>query len=97
MSPEQMERAIEFLLSHYSRLGVITEQHSDQIARLSAVSERHSEQIAQLAANLDAIIREMRDGFNRLIESDELTHSLIEKLTVLGIQTSRRITRLEQA
>jgi hypothetical protein len=88
MTPEQMEHAIEFLLDHHSRLSLVSERHSEQIGQLTA-------DLQLLGQKVDSIVTEMRDGFNRLIASDELTNTLIEKVTLLGIQTSKRVTDVE--
>jgi hypothetical protein len=64
---------------------------------------RHSEQIKQLTENIlavqtqvDSLITEMRDGFDKLILANEVTRDLAEKATRLAIQTSQRVTLLEE-
>ncbi|HEX5733653.1 MAG TPA: hypothetical protein VF131_12530 [Blastocatellia bacterium] len=61
--------------------------------------ERHNkleQRLAQLIENINRLIDEMREGYNKLDRVNELTNSLIEKLTLLSIQNSQRLTAVEQ-
>lgn len=52
--------------------------------------------VSSTQSQLDSAIGEMRDGFNKLITANELTNSLIEKLTLLEVRNSQRLTAVEQ-
>lgn len=45
---------------------------------------------------LNGMISEMRDGFNHLIVASEATRELANNVASLEVQTSRRVTGLEQ-
>lgn len=88
MTTEEMERAIEFLLDHHSKVSADIERHSEQIGKLT-------EAVATTQAQLDSVISEMRDGFNKLILGNEVTRDLANKVAALEVQTSQRVTGLE--
>jgi len=103
MTSEEMERAIEFLLNHHA-------QFSADIGQLKEAISRQSENLDKLTANVDAMREEMgamreemgamreemRDGFNKLILANEVTRRLTEEVAQLAVQTSRRVTGVEQ-
>lgn len=64
-------------------------QFDERLIRLEQVQEQQGE-------NINRLIDEMREGYNKLISVNELTNSLIEKLTHLAIQNSQRLTAVEQ-
>jgi hypothetical protein len=68
----------------------------ERLNRLEQVQEQQAENITQLVEAVDSAVNEMREGFNKLIDANELTNSLIEKLTHLAIQNSQRLTVVEQ-
>jgi hypothetical protein len=82
MTNEEMERAIEFLLNHQ--------------AQLSADLSRQAENIDKLTANVEAMREETREGFEKLILANEVTRRLTEEVAQLAVQTSRRVTGVEQ-
>ncbi|MGA9767538.1 MAG: hypothetical protein WBV94_00745 [Blastocatellia bacterium] len=45
---------------------------------------------------LNSVITEIREGFNNLILGNEVTRDLANKVAALEIQTSHRVTNLEQ-
>ena|ERR1051325_10805303 len=81
MSSEEIERRIEFII--------------EQQAKFSADIEQLKEIQAQQAQNINSLITEMREGFNNLIVANEVTRNLAEEATKLAIQTSQRVTRIE--
>ena len=100
MTPEQMERTIEFLLEHHAKF-------SADIDRLTETQQRLTETVARMASDmetdrresramLDGVITEMRDGFDKLIVANEVTRDLASKVAALEVQTSQRVTGLEQ-
>ena len=85
------------------RLTERIERNSEQIERNSEQIDRHSEQIAQLTetvaamqSQIGSLVVEMREGFNNLIVANEVTRKLSEDVARLAIQTSQRVTNLEQ-
>jgi ABC-type transporter Mla subunit MlaD len=88
MTSEEMERAIEFLLDHHAKVSTDIERHSEQVGKLA-------EAVSATQAQLESAISEMREGFNNLILANEVTRNLAEEATKLAIQTSRRLTGLE--
>ena len=72
-----------------SRLEQVQEQQAESIDRLV-------EAVAATQSQLDSAFGEMHEGFNKLISVNELTNSLIEKLTLLEVQNSQRLTVVEQ-
>ncbi|HXG93314.1 MAG TPA: hypothetical protein VNN73_13280 [Blastocatellia bacterium] len=55
-----------------------------------------TEAVSSTQSQLDSAIDKMREGFNKLIAANELTSSLIERLTLLEVQNSKRLTAVEQ-
>jgi methyl-accepting chemotaxis protein len=96
MSNEEIERAIEFILSHHAKVSADIERHSEQIGQLTENIERHSEQIGQLTESVQAMRVEMRDAINNLIVANEVTRKLTEDVARLAINNSQRITAIEQ-
>jgi ABC-type transporter Mla subunit MlaD len=86
-----------------NRLTERIERNSEQIERNSEQIGRHSGQIGQLTetvaatqSQIDSLVVEMREGFNNLIVANEVTRKLAEDVARLAIQTSQRVTNLEQ-
>ena len=71
-------------------------QFDERLIRLEHVQEQQAENINRLSESVDSAVNEMREGFNKLISLNDLTNSLIEKLTHLEIQNSQRLTAVEQ-
>jgi hypothetical protein len=68
------------------------DEFEERIGRLEQVQEQQAvninrlvEAVATTRSQLGSAIGEMRDGFNKLISANELTNSLIEKLTLLTV------------
>jgi tRNA A-37 threonylcarbamoyl transferase component Bud32 len=96
MTSEEMERAIEFLLDHHSKVSADIERHSEQIGQLTADVRVLAQATASTQAQLGSVISEMREGFNNLIVANEVSRSLAEEATKLAIQTSQRVTGLDR-
>ena len=110
MTPEQMDRAIEFLLEHHAKfnaeideLKMVQQRQAENIDQLTAgvrsLSEVQAEQsrgIDRLTDNVDAIVSEMRDAINGLIPGNEVTRQLASDVARLEVQTSQRVTGLER-
>ena len=107
---KRFQRHVEFMLEQQSRFDARQAQFEERQAqfeerqalfeerlnRLEQVQEQQAESINRLVEVVDSAVDEMREGFNKLIAANELTNSLIEKLTLLSIQNSQRLTAVEQ-
>ena len=87
MSSENIQRQIEFILEHQAKfsedLELLKEVQSHQaknIDELSKVTTSLSETVAATQAQLDSVISEMRDGFDKLILSNEITRDFATRL-----------------
>ena len=88
MTGEEMERAIEFLLNHHAQV-------SAEIGQLKEAISRQSENIDKLTADIEAMRKETRYGFEKLTQANEVTRRLTEEVAQLALQTSQRVTGLE--
>ncbi|MEW6207239.1 MAG: hypothetical protein AB1631_02660 [Acidobacteriota bacterium] len=128
MTPEQMERAIEFLLNSQAQnaadIGKLTsdvqglkevqaQTSRDVMTLASAVSElantvaraetQMTEGFTRMEARMDRFEaqaesdrQEIREAIENLIVANEVTRDLAEKVTKLEIQTSQRVTDMDQ-
>jgi ABC-type transporter Mla subunit MlaD len=83
MSSDNIQRQIEFILEHQAKF-------SEDLERLKEVQSQQAENINKLTeatastqAQLDSVISEMRDGFNKLILSNEVTRDFANKIASL--------------
>lgn len=107
---KRFQRHVEFMLEQQARFDARQVQFEERqaqfearqvlfeerLSRLEHVQEQQAESINQLAGIVNSAVDEMREGFSKLIAANELTNSLIEKLTLLSIQNSQRLTAVEQ-
>jgi hypothetical protein len=107
---KRFQRHVEFMLEQQARFDARQAQFEERqvqfeerqalfeerLGRLEQVQEQQAENINRLVETVDSVVDEMREGFNKLIAANELTNSLIEKLTHLAIQNSQRLTVVEQ-
>lgn len=110
MTNEEMEKAIEFLLEHHAKfstdIGKLEARQAQTTADLQLLTGKVAEltdnvsrleiQMGELGEKVDSIITEMRDGFDKLILANESTRDLAEKVAQLTINTSQRVTKLEE-
>jgi uncharacterized protein YoxC len=107
MTSEEMQHAIEFLLEHHSRLSGRMDVNSEQIAEHSKQIAELTQAVSTLTQDVRTMGEAMQDGFdrmreeiqdalNKLILANEVTRKLSEDVARLGIQTSQRVTGLEQ-
>ena len=87
MSSENIQRQIEFILEHQAKFSEDLEQlkevqahQAKNIDKLSKVTTSLSETVAATQAQLDSVISEMRDGFDKLILSNEITRDFATRL-----------------
>jgi uncharacterized coiled-coil protein SlyX len=89
MSNDNIERRIEFIIEQQAKFSVDIEQ-------LKEVQKQQGENINRLTETVDRVITEMHDGFNNLIAANEVTRDFANKIASLEVQTSQRMTKLEQ-
>ena len=95
-----MERAIEFLITHHAKV-------SSDIEGLKEAQKITTANIASLASQAEADRREMRETFaslfgqmrerfDELILSNEVTRNLANQVASLAVATSQRVTAIEE-
>jgi|GraSoiStandDraft_24_1057298.scaffolds.fasta_scaffold1505261_2 hypothetical protein len=103
MNQEQMENTMQFLLENQAKL------HSDLVLLLEnvqgiATNQRRTDvQIQALAERVDDVVGavdvirgELREAFDNLILTNEVTRELTVQIGSLVVQTSQRLTKLEE-
>ena len=106
MTGEEMERAIQFLIEHHARVSTDIEGLKEAQERTSANIASLAESVSRLEAQVevdrremretfDSVTEEMRDGFNKLILSNEVTRDLANQVARLALATAQRVTVLE--
>ena len=91
MTNEQVERAIEFLLEHHSKVSADIERHSDQIEKLTDAVSSLSNSVKVMQQEMEANRLETREAINNLIAANEVTRKLAEDVARLAVATSRRV------
>jgi hypothetical protein len=106
MTPEQMERAIEFLINHHEKFSTDLEGLKEAVAglvRSTASLERRAkterqenrERFARIENQAEADRAEIREAINNLIIANEVTRDLAQKVASLELQTSLLVTDLD--
>ena len=110
MTGEEMERAIEFLINHHAKVSSDIEGLKEaqkvttaQIASLGKQAEADRREMREtynrvskeMRDGFNSLTEEMRDGFNKLILSNEITRDLSNQVARLAIETSKRVTVLD--
>lgn len=109
MTGEEMERAIEFLLEHHAKFS--SDIHELKVAQAQTTADlqtltgkvveltdnvsRLETRMEEMSETVQNVIEEMHDGFNKLILANEVTRDLAEKAAQLAINTSHRVTSIE--
>ena len=107
MTGEEMERAIQFLIENHAKVSTGIEGLKDAQEGTAANLQLLAESVSRMGAQAEAdrremretfysLTEEMRDGFNKLILSNEVTRDLAEKVARLAVATSQRVTALEE-
>jgi len=65
---------------------------ADSVSRLEAQAEADR---CDMRETFDSVAEEMRDGFNKLILSNEITRDLCSQVARLAVAASQRVTVLE--
>ncbi|MEK6289443.1 MAG: hypothetical protein AABO57_27330 [Acidobacteriota bacterium] len=99
MTGEEMERAIEFLINHHAKVSSdiegLKEAQKITTANIASLVEHAEVDRREMRETFDSVAEEMRDGFNKLILSNEVTRDLCSQVARLATQTSQRVTVLE--
>jgi flagellar capping protein FliD len=96
---EDIERLKEVQSRQAESINKLTEatgRLTEATGSLTEATGSLTETAASTQAQLDSVITEMRDGFNKLILSNEVTRDFANKIASLEVQTSQRMTRVEQ-
>ena len=103
MTPEEMEKAIQFLIESQGKfladiesLKESQQQTDAQIEALTKIQQNTDQQIRILAENVEAMRLEMREAFDQLMMANEVTRELAVQIGSLTVQTSQRVTKLEE-
>src|SRR5687767_14812521 len=96
MDQEQLENTIQFLVDNQAKF------HSD-LELMKEAQQRTGEQIQALTERVDDIVGavdvmrlELRESFDNLIVANEVTRNLAEQIGKLAVNTSQRVTKLEE-
>ena len=109
MTPEEMERAIQFLFDSQARFfsdleGMREEQqllgksqHRLVESQQKAIEsqQKTNEQLQTLIENVEAMRLEMREAIENLIVANEVTRDLAQQVGHLAINTSQRVSNLK--
>lgn len=99
MTGEEMERVIEFLLNHHPKVSSdiegLKEAQKITAANIASLVQHAETDRREMRETFHSVAEEMRGGFNKLILSNEVTRDLCSQVARLAIQTSQRVTVLE--
>jgi hypothetical protein len=84
-----MESAIQFILDSQAKFFTDIESLKESQKQLIESQQKTD-------AQLQSLIEERREGFNNLIVANDVTGDLANKIGTLTIQTSQRVTKLEE-
>ncbi|MEK6300146.1 MAG: hypothetical protein AABO41_05440 [Acidobacteriota bacterium] len=102
MTGEEMEKAIQFLIEHHANVSAgieglkeAQESTAANLDTLTGIVADLTQNVSRLEWQAEADREEMRDSFNKLILGNEVTRDLAQRVTRLAIQTSQRVTIIE--
>jgi flagellar capping protein FliD len=96
---EDLERLKEVQSQQAESINKLTEATgmlTEATGMLTEATGKLTEATRSTQSQLDSIISEMRDGFNKLILANEVTRDFANKIASLGVQTSQRMTNIDQ-
>lgn len=100
MSQDDFEHQMDFILKQQAAFSADIEQLKDAQKQQAANLDKLAAVVQALAestqSQIDSIITEMRDSFDKLILSNEVTRDFANKIAALEVQTSQRVTGLER-
>lgn len=80
MTGEEMERAIQFLIEHHTKVSSDIEGLKEAQARTAANINLLSESVSRLGAQAELDRQENRDAIEKLILSNEVTRDLAQQV-----------------
>ena len=95
MDQQQMENMIQFLVDNQARFQTDLELLKESVGGLTERVGELTESQKRTDSQINALVEEMREGFNNLIVANEVTRDLAAKVGELAMQTSKRVTSLE--
>jgi hypothetical protein len=103
MNQEQMENTIQFLLENQVKFHsdlVLLKENVEGIAtnqrRTDAQIQALAERIDDVVSGVDVMRGELREAFDNLILTNEVTRELTVQIGTLVVQTSQRLIKLEE-
>jgi hypothetical protein len=103
MDQEQIEKTIQFLLENQTKfrsdLEIMKEAQQRTDAQIRALVESQqtlTERVDDVVGAVDVMRGQLRESFDNLILTNEVTRELTVQIGSLVVQTSQRLTRLEE-
>ena len=88
MSEDDFEHQMDFILKQQATFNADIEQLKDVQKQQSVNIDKLATVVQTLAAQIDSIITEMHDGFDKLILANEVTRDFANKIASLEVQTA---------
>lgn len=95
MTPEQMERAIEFLLNNQADQDIRLAKLEQIVGELTQGQSELTKNVGMLAENQIEIQSEFREGFERLLAISEQTQKAVKDVLELEARTFGRVKSLK--
>ena len=99
MTGEEMERAIESLINHHAKVSSDIEELKEaqkiSTANIAALGLQAEVDRRDMREMFSSLTEEMREDFDKLILSNEVTRDLSNQVARLAIETSKRVSVLE--
>jgi hypothetical protein len=103
MNQEQMEITIQFLVENQTKLHSDLQLLKENVQGIATNQRRTDEQISALTERLDEVVGavdvlrgQLREAFDNLILTNEVTRELTVQIGSLVVQTSQRLAKLEE-
>ena len=88
MSKDDFEHQMDFILKQKATFNADIEQLKDVQKQQAANIDKLATVVQTLAEQVDSIITEMRDNFDKLILANEVTRDFANKIASLEVQTA---------
>jgi hypothetical protein len=88
MSKDDFEHQMDFILKQQATFNTDIEQLKDVQKQQAVNIDKLATVVQTLAEQIDSIITEMHDGFDKLILANEVTRDFVNKIASLEVQTS---------
>jgi|ERR1051325_1874244 chromosome segregation ATPase len=92
---QSLETSIQSLAEAQEKVNGSMRVLTETVVDLAESVSRLETRMDETKQTVQSIIEEMRDGFNKLILANEATRDLAEKAAQLAINTSQRVTNIE--